>query len=436
MTYRRLPLALAGVLLVAFVGAPTGAVQRGGGPARGPGVLVVRDVTLVDGTGAAPRAHTSLVIRDGRIADIVVAGREPAEGTVVDGAGRFAIPGLFDGHVHVTGGTHADAVDELGRALRGGVTTVWDLAGDARMASELAREAAAGEIQSPTIYFVALMAGPAFFTDPRVLGASRGFEPGEAPWAQAITSSTDIARAVTIARGTGAVALKLYAALDGDVAGRIIAEAKRQGLKTVAHATVFPGKPGELVAAGVDVLAHAPYLVWEGSPPTSDFTKRASGDFAGVPADSPVIEHLLEAMRDRGVAFNPTLWIFAARLAQEPISTARTAWSYAVTKRAAALGIPILAGTDALTDPRLDVLPIIHRELEQLVNGAGLTPAQAIISATKNVAQALGAQATRGTLEVGKAGDVVVLDANPLDDITNTRKIHTVIKDGQVVERR
>jgi imidazolonepropionase-like amidohydrolase len=351
----------------------------------------------------------------------------------VDGAGRVAIPGLFDAHVHVTGSTHADAVDELGRALRGGVTDVWDMAGDARMASELAREAAVGEIQSPAIFFVALMAGPPFFTDPRVLGASRGFAPGEAPWAQAITTSTDIVHAVAVAKGTGAVALKLYAALDGETAGRITAEAKRQGLKVVAHAAVFPAKPGELVAAGVDVLAHAPYLVWEGSPPTSDFTKRANGDFAGVPVDSPVIERLLAAMRDQGVALNPTLWIFAERLSQDDISRARTAWAYAVTKRAVALGIPILAGTDSLTDARLDSLPIIHRELAQLVTGAGLTPMQAIVSATRNVAQGLGVHAVRGTLETGKAADVLILDANPLDDISNTRRIHAVIKDGRVV---
>jgi len=432
MIIRRVALACAGFGLVAVMSAPTGA-QRGGPPA-GNGSIVVRDVTLIDGTGAEPQPHVSLIVRDGKIADIVPAGREPAEGTVVDGGGRVAMPGLIDGHVHVTGSTHVNAVDELGRALRGGVTTVWDLAGDARMASELAREEAAGEIPSPTIYYVALMAGPAFFTDPRVVGASRGFQPGEAPWAQAITSSANIARAVTIARATGAIALKLYAALDADTASRITAEAKRQGLRVVAHAAVFPARPGELVVAGVDLLAHAPYLVWEGSPATDDFTKRADGDFAGVPVESPVIEHLLAIMRDHGVALNPTLWIFAERRSQDDVAAVRTAWSYAVTKRANSLGISIVAGTDGLTDPARDPLPIIHRELEQLVHGGGLTPMQAIVSATRNVARAMGVDAVRGTLEPGKAADILILDANPLDDITNTRKIHTVIKDGRVVQ--
>ena len=296
-----------------FVAATPAVSQRG--QAR-PAILVVRDVTLIDGTGAAPKPHATIVVRDGVIASIGGATDPAPEGaTVIDGAGAFAIPGLFDAHVHVTGGTHAAAVDELGRALAGGVTSVWDMAGDARMAAELAREAAAGEIQSPTISYVSLMAGPPFFTDPRVLGASRGFQPGTAPWAQAITPATDFSRAVAAAKGTGAGAIKLYAALDADLVKRATAEALAQGLRVVAHATVFPGKPSDLVAARVTMLAHAAYLVWEGSPASPDYTKRASGDFAGVPPDSPAIERLLTSMRDNNVALNPTLWVLGERQA-------------------------------------------------------------------------------------------------------------------------
>ncbi len=410
--------------------APAIARQRGSARAAPP--LVVKDVTLIDGTGAAPRPHVSLVVRDGRIAAIDAAGRELAGTTVVDGAGSFAIPGLFDAHVHLSGGPHADAVAELKRAVEGGVTSVWDMAGDDRETSELGREAAAGEIPSPTIHYVSLMAGPAFFTDPRVLAASKGFPPGEAPWAQAITPATDLARAVAMARGTGAGSLKLYAALDGDAVRRVTAEARRQGLRVVAHATVFPAKPSDLVDAGVTMLAHAPYLAWEGSPPTSDFTKRASGDFAGVPADSPAIERVLEGMRDKGIALNPTLWIFAERMPQDEISRLRTPWMYAVTRRAAALGVPIVAGTDGMIDRR-DALPSIHREIELLVTGAGLTPMQAIQAASRNPARAAGIDATSGTLEAGKVADILLLDANPLDDIRNTRRIRAIIARGAVV---
>lgn len=431
MTSRRLAATAAAFGLIALVGAPTAAVQRGA--SAPPKLLVVRDVTVIDGTGAAARPHQSIVVRDGQIADIVAAGSEPAGGTIVDGAGRFAIPGLFDAHVHVTGGTRDEAVAELKRALDGGVTSVWDMAGDARMASELAREAFVGEIESPTVYYVALMAGPAFFTDPRVVGASRGFAPGEAPWAQVITPTTDVTRAVAIARGTAASSLKLYAALDGDSVRRIGDEARRQGVRIVAHATVFPAKPSDLVAAGVTMLAHAAYLVWEGSPPTADFTKRANGDFAGVPVTSPAVEHALESMHDRNVALNPTLWIFAEGLPKDDLSPQRIAWMYAATKRAAALGVSIVAGTDHIVDAAKDPLPLIHRELEQLVSGAELTPIQALQAATRNAARTLGVDAKVGTLEPGKTADILLLDANPLDDIKNTRKLRAVIKGGRQV---
>jgi imidazolonepropionase-like amidohydrolase len=415
--------------LAFFVGCTVCFAQRG---AQAPAILIIRDVTVIDGTGAPPKPHMTMMVRDGVIAVISEAAAAiPPGGIVVDGAGKFAIPGLFDAHVHITGGTHAAAVEELERALAGGVTSVWDMAGDARMAAELARESAAGEIRSPTIYYVALMAGPPFFTDPRVLSASRGFEPGAAPWAQAVTGSTDFPRGVAAARGTGATAIKLYAALDADVARKIIAEARAQGLRTVAHATVFPGKPSDLVSAGITMLAHAAYLVWEGSPASTDYTKRATGDFAGVPPDSPAIERLLASMRDNHVALNPTLWVLGERQTDDVVNRARMAWMYAVTTRANAIGISIVAGTDGLTD-RSRPLPMIHHELELLVTKAGLTPMQALRSATQAAATAIGVDAKIGTLEPGKTADILLLNANPLDDITNTGKIQTVIKKGRI----
>ncbi len=395
--------------------------------------LVVRDVTLIDGTGAAPRPHASLVVRGGRVASIVAAGQEPAADLVVDGRGWYAIPGLIDAHVHLSGGPFASAADSLRRTLAGGVTAVYDVAGDDRETGDLARAVLAGEIEGPTVYYAALMAGPPFFSDPRVLASSLGFDAGTAPWAQAVTSGTDLARAVAAARGTGATALKLYAALDATLVRRIADEAHRQGLHLVAHATVFPAKPSDLVAAGVDMLAHAAYLVWEGSAPTPDYTRRAFGDFAHVPVDSPAIEGLLESMRDRGVALNPTLWIFAKGQKPDEASALRTPWMYAVTKRASELGVTLAAGTDDMLDTSRDRLPLLHRELETEVSGAGLTPMQALVSATRGAAHAMGADAVRGTLEPGKAADAVLLDANPLDDIRNTRRIRLVVKDGRIV---
>lgn len=396
--------------------------------------LKIVDVTVIDGTDAAPKPHMTVILRGGRIAEILPAGASvPATDTTVDGAGRYAIPGLIDAHVHIGTQPWAREVDQLGRALRGGITSVFDMAGDTRSTGNLARASLVGEIRAPSIYYVALMAGPAFFTDRRVLAASRGYAPGTAPWMQSITNETDLIQAVATAKGTGATAIKLYAALPGPLAARVAAEAKRQGLRTVAHATTFPGRPLELVQGGVNVLAHAPYLVWEGSAPSDSFALRARGDFVGVPATTPAIERLLTSMRDMGTMLNPTVWIFDASQPQDSTWKVRAPWMYAVTKRAAQLGVPIVAGTDGLFGISGDSLPTLHRELELLVSSAGLTPAQALSSATLNGARAIGVADQTGTITVGKAADLVLLDADPLADIRNTRRIAVVIKNGVVV---
>ena len=399
-----------------------------------PAALLIDHVTLVDGTGAPPRPGVSLLVRDGRIVSVTDA---PAvlsgDGVrVIDGRGLFAIPGLIDAHVHLTGGPRAGQIASLRTALEGGVTTVWDLAGDARTLGELSREQIAGEIASPSIFYAALMSGPAFFTDPRVVEASVGYRPGDAPWARAVTPGLDLAQAVAEARGTGANALKLYAALDADQVRRITAEAHRQSLRVVAHGTVFPAKPGDLVAAGVDMLAHAAYLAWEGSAPSLEFQKRAQGDFAGVTPDSPVIERLLQGMRERRVALNPTLWVFADRPDSDPAAPARIRWGAEVTRRAFADGVAIVAGTDGMTT-RGAALPTIHRELELLVTSAGLPPLAALSAATRNAAETMGLGDDRGTLAPGRRADIVLLGANPADDIRNTQRIEYVIEGGRVV---
>jgi imidazolonepropionase-like amidohydrolase len=391
--------------------------------------LAVRNVTLVDGTSAAPRRGVNVVVRDGRIASV---GAEPANADVtIDGSGLFALPGLIDAHVHLSGGSRAEIVSQLSRALRGGVTAVFDMAGDVRTTSDLARAAIAGEIESPTIGYVSLFAGPAFFTDRRVVAASLGYRPGDAPWNREITASTDLARAVAEARGAGATTIKLYAALDGATVRHIGEEAARQQVRLVAHATVFPAKPSDLIAAGVKMLAHTPYLVWEGMPPSADFTKRARGDFAAVPPDGPVITALLQSMKAHDVALNPTLWIFASGPAKDDLSNVRTGWMNAVTKHAQDLGVVIAAGVDELTADR-EPLPLLHAEMEALV-AAGLTPRQAIVAATGGAAHAIGMDDTRGTIAIGKVGDLVVVDADPTTNIQNTRRIRYVIKNGRLV---
>ncbi len=393
--------------------------------------LLIRNVAVIDGTGADARPGLDVFVRNGRVAQLGPNLTESADLTI-DGRGLFLLPGLTDAHVHLSGMTWGERVEQLKSVLRGGVTSVYDVASDLRNTSDLSRAALTGEIESPTIYYAALFAGPAFFTDSRVVATSRGYTPGEAPWNRSIDRDTDLVTAVAEARGAGAQSIKLYAALDGPTVRRIGEEAKRQNVRLIAHATVFPAKPSDLVAAGVKMLAHTAYLVWEGSPPTPDFPKRARGDFAGVPADGPVIGSLLESMKNHDVALNPTLWIFAEGTSKDDVSVARIAWQNAVTKRAQEMGVVLAAGVDSLTTSG-DPLPTIHKELEVMVAGAGLTPLQAITAATRGAAHAIGVDDVRGSIAIGMFADFLILTADPSTDIRNTRKIRYVIKEGRIV---
>jgi len=363
------PLNFLSSVVLTFAMVLSGALLCAQGPNHPPAGLLIRNVTLIDGNGGAPMPNVDVFLRDGKVAALArPTGVTPA--ITIDGTGLFLLPGLTDAHVHLSGDPWAESTAKLKQALQGGVTAVFDVAGDTRTTSDLARAQLSGEIESPTIYYSALFGGPEFMVDPRIVAASVGYRPGEAPWMRAIDANTDLVRAVAEARGTGANAIKLYAALDGPTVKRIGDEAKRQKIRLIAHASAFPAKPSELIAAGVKYLAHSAYLVWEGMPPSTDFTQRAHGDFAAVPADGPVMTRVLQAMKDHDVALNTTLWILADGPLKADPSGLRTAWMYLVTRRAQALGVTIAAGVDSMTTTA-DPLPLIHKEMEVLVTGAG-----------------------------------------------------------------
>jgi len=408
-----------------------------------PDVVALTHVALIDGTGTPPQPDTTIVIRGSRIEAVGPSASAviPEGARVEDLAGTTVIPGLIDAHVHLTGmASDRTGTEKLLRwALAHGITAVRDMAGDARLLTSLARDAMLDEIDAPDIRFAALMAGPTFFLeDPRVAEASAGVLVGAAPWLRSVDAASNLPLVVAEAKGTGAVGLKLYANLPASRVAALAAEAHRQGLLVWAHATVFPAKPSEVVAAGADVLSHSAYLVWEAAPRVPlDYGVRARGDFEHIRPDDPRILAVLDAMRERGAILDATLSVLerAEREAPDHVGVGIARWSAAVTRIAHERGVLVDAGTDDMGSPAEGAeAPRLYEELVSLVENAGFEPLEAITAATRVAAMALGEAASRGTISPGKLADLVVLSRDPSLDIRATASIVRVYKHGRAIE--
>jgi imidazolonepropionase-like amidohydrolase len=404
-------------------------------------VLVLNDVNLIDGTGVAARAHMRIVVRDGRIAAVEETPNPvlPAGGVIWNLSGLTVIPGLIDAHVHLTNGPgNAQQIAQTLRfGLLGGVTSVRDMGGDDIVLAGLAKNALDANQAGPRIYYSTLVAGPQWFNDPRPKASSHGGVAGDVAWMRAITPESDWSAVISAGKATGATGLKIYADLPASTVERVTAEAHRQGLRVWAHSAVFPAKPSEVAAAGVDVVSHSVYLGAEGmNPPPESYeaARRGQGiDYSKTPVDGEAITALFRLMKEKGTILDETLFVTNAGKNgdNDPV------WLFAaaVTRRAHQLGVPLAAGTDSFGNPARDSVPNIHREMQFLVDEAGLTPLEAIRSATFVAARAIGIENSFGTVESGKVADLVILREDPSTNINRTKNIAAVVKGGVIYQR-
>lgn len=446
-SYRRAAWLAAAVLAavapaVAYAGTPTPFA-----PAPDGERVIYRDATLIDGTGTAARTHMDVFVDGERIKSVVPhASTSPAMlagARIVDLRSRYLMPGLIDSHVHLaTPPNRRQAEAMLRRDLYGGVTAVRDMADDLRAVGDLTRASLVGEIAGPDIYYAALMGGPDFFTDPRTIQVSAGGTPGQVPWMQAISEESDLPLAVAMARGTYATAIKLYADLPADLTARITAEAHRQHMRVWAHATLYPAKPSQVVAAGVDAISHACLLVRE----ASTRVPRWSEPHGTVPLEpfrdgrNPALARLFAEMARRGTILDATIWTYSAGLPGTtafpplPPGSCDDMVGGAMTGQAFRAGVPISAGTDyvaAWNDP----WPDLFHELDALVTKAGMSVDTVLHAATLISARAAGQDRDMGSIEPGKLADMIVLARNPLDGLDNLKSVDLVVKRGRVYKR-
>ena len=427
---RALALLLASLLVAAAGQAP----QR----------TIYRHAALIDGTGAPLRRDMAVVVEGRRIAAVMsdsALTRRRLEGArLVDLSGRYLLPGLIDNHQHIaTPPERTKALALLRRQLYSGVTAIRDMADDVREVRALQALSRSGAIAAPDISYPALVAGPSFFADPRVAAASNGFAPGTAPWMQAIDDKSDIPAAIARARGTGAIALKIYANLSADLVRRLAAEAHRQGLAVWTHGMVFPATPAEVVAAGPDTVSHINYLAYQAmARRPQSYQDRFPIDYARFAnGDTPAMAALFREMRRRGVILDATIRVYAEREKQAvgrgETPHGATALAQRLVNQAWREGVAISAGTDG-DSPRAAAYPSLFDEIE-LLGGAGLPPLQVIRAATLTGARTLRQDRETGSIAVGKRADLVVLERNPLESLANMRSVILTVKDGREYRR-
>jgi imidazolonepropionase-like amidohydrolase len=410
-------------------------------------VVVYRGASLVDVVTGAVRANTAIVVRGEHIEAITTAdaGKLPKGAAVVEVGGLFVVPGFINTHVHMAlPPDRPYALAMLRRDVFGGVTAVRSMGDDARAMADLARGSRLGEFPAPDIVYAALFAGPGFFDDPRAQAGSEGETVGKVPWMREIDADTDLAEAVTLARGSGASAIKVYANLDADRVTRIVEEAHRQGLPVWAHAAVFPASPLEVVRAGASTVSHACMIAYQAQPMPKTYHHRADVDesrFAkGIPSS---VDEVFAAMKQRGTILDATLYVYRTieRMRSEmppgegPPIYCSSALTGRIARAAHDAGVEISVGTDAPA-PGDEAYPAEQQEMQLLVSQAGMSPLEVLRAATLVGARALGREADMGTIEPGKLANFVFLSADPTRDISATSRVVLTVKRGHGFARK
>lgn len=393
-------------------------------------------VTVIDANHRTPLAGQTILIENNIIRDVFTDGSRPIPDSyvVLTLKGKFVLPGLIDTHVHLAtdpSGTdnRVHTLNVLQQMLYSGITSVRDMAGDARTLAGLSRDALTGDIISPDIYYSALMAGPVFFNDPRTASATKGAISGKMPYMKAVSDSTNLQLSVAEAKGTGASGIKLYANLSPELAGKIVSEATRQNMPVWGHAWLQEVKPSDLVNAGISSISHAPLMIREKliKVPDSWKTQRHTNRFWD---DSiPELSMLFTLMKQHGTILDATLLTYK-KWAETDTSMR---YDYEIGRRltsgAYKAGVTICAGTDD------DQEAFVQDEIKLLISDAGFQPIDAIIAATLNGANALHIADTHGTISPGKIANLLVLDKDPLTNINNIASVYLVIKRGLLFKK-
>jgi imidazolonepropionase-like amidohydrolase len=440
-------------------------------------ILAISDVTVIDATGAPARPNLTVIITGDQITQIAKTGEVaiPKNAQVVDGKGKFLIPGLWDMHVHTVIGSLPERFFPL--FIANGVTGVRDMAANLELLKQLRKDINEGKRVGPRIIGGQMVDGPMPVWPGLPISIS-----DEASTRQAVASGKD----------KGADFIKVYSLIPREAYFALADEAKKLRITFAGHVPVSVSA-FEVSNAGQKSIEHLEGILRASSTIEPELRKtleealkaaedtdqmrmslvdalnkaefraldtyneeKAAALFARLAANGTwqapnlVLQRAGAFMDDKDFTNDPLLKYVARDI--------RDDWKnqddFRLKNRAAEsstrhrllfqkqlelimamhrAGVKLLAATDSLG---WYVVPgfSLHDELELFVQ-AGLNPMEALQTATRNPAIYLGLIDTVGTVEIGKKADLVLLEANPLENISNTKRINAVIVNGKLIPR-
>ncbi len=427
--------------------------------------IVFRNVTLIDMRSEQPKTNMTIVVSGNRISKIGRNIKIPKDAEVIDASGKFLIPGLWDMHVHlfnnISGNNTNNKDSYFPLFLANGVTGVrdmWTDPDDIKLVREWQSEIDAGKMIGPRIFVGSSIVDGVPVTHKNSLGVST---PDEAR------------QAVRMLKDSGAGFIKIYENLSRESYFAIADEAKKLKISFAGH---VPDSitPTEASNAGQKSIEHLTRMLIACSSKEDKFKTLKNAEWTPALRAELMESYSEQKCREVSALFvkngtwhDPTNVVLRARLLSEDESFKKDArlryvpadekpnWfkstenfrpanrknrearfqkDLEILKVMHQSGVPILAGTD-LGNPFIYAGFSLHDELELLVQ-AGLSPFEALKTATVNPAKYLGLEKSLGTVENGKLADLILLDANPLLNISNTGKINSVVANGRYLDRK
>jgi len=398
-----------------------------GTKSRGNSPIAIIHGVMVDVEKGKKLPDAAIIVIDGKISWLGPTQKAviPANATIIDAKQRHMLPGLWDMHAHLK-------QVEWGPAyIATGITTVRDMGNEFVFINSMKSSIDAGQGVGPNILKAGIIDGPGPMSNGIMIAETK--EQGVA--------------LVKKYKEAGFHQVKLYSQLKPDVVQAICAEAHRTGMTVAGH--IPQGMTTEqTVDLGIDMIAHLPYVM-------RAFVANASGE---VDLKQPENRKMLKKLLDKKIVVDPTLALFELiyRPLDQPLDRIEPAFHTLPAKLRADFtsmglppaeaekrlatqkayqkfvfqlhqaGVPIVAGTDMLIPGYT-----LYRELELYV-AAGLTTWEALQCATVTPARVMGLSATTGTLAAGKDADIILVDGDPVSNISDIRKVSLVLTRGQI----